>query len=155
MENFHPTQKAALFSGPGRTEIGGNHTEHQHGHVLCASVDMDMLACAAPNGLNVIHIQSEGYSALEIDLGDLDPKPAEENTSAAYEVLIGNIINHFFCGGELDAVQIAKIGQYAENIYFGKPCDLMDQMGASIGGVVAIDFRDPENILYPKKRTNR
>ena len=150
MKSFHPIQKAALFSGPGRTKIGGSHTDHQHGHVFCASVDMDMLACAAPNGLNIIRIQSEDYPALEIDLGDLDPKPAEENTSAAYEVPIGNIINHFFCGGELDAVQIAKIGQYAENIYFGKPCDLMDQMGASIGGVVAIDFRDPENPAIEK-----
>ena len=188
LEKFHPTGSAALFSGPGRTEIGGNHTDHQHGHVLCASVDMDMLACAAANGLPVIRIRSEGYSALEIDLADLAPKPAEENTSAAlvrgvaakvqelgypvagfdacitsnvlsgsglsssaaYEVLIGNIINHFFCGGALDAVQIAKIGQYAENVYFGKPCGLMDQMGASIGGAVAIDFQDPENPAIEK-----
>lgn len=185
MKSFHPIQKVALFSGPGRTEIGGNHTDHQHGHVLCASVDMDMLACAAPNGLHVIRIQSEGYPALEIDLGDLDPKPAEENTSAAlvrgvaakikelgypvsgfdacitsnvlsgsglsssaaYEVLIGNIINHFFCGGELDSVQIAKIGQYAENIYFGRPCGLMDQMGsiaAYFGKTVLRDVPEAE-----------
>lgn len=172
---------AALFSGPGRTELGGNHTDHQHGHVLCASVDMDMLACAAPNGRNVIRIQSEGYPALEVDLADLRPKPEEVNTSAAlvrgvaagmarrgfapggfdacaasnvlsgsglsssaaYEILIGNILNHFFCGGALDPVELAKIGQYAENVYFGKPCGLMDQMGSSIGGAVAIDFRDP------------
>lgn len=172
---------AALFSGPGRTELGGNHTDHQHGHVLCASVDMDMLACAAPNGAQVIRVRSEGYPALEVDLADLSPRPEEANgsaalvrgvaagiaqrgypvggfdacavstvlsgsglsSSAAYEILIGNIINHFFCGGKLDAVELAKIGQYAENAYFGKPCGLMDQMGASIGGAVAIDFRDP------------
>ena len=72
-----------LYSGPGRTEIGGNHTDHQHGHVLCGSVDMDMLACAAPNGQNTIRIQSEGYPALEITLGDLSVKPQEVNTSAA------------------------------------------------------------------------
>lgn len=178
----------ALFSGPGRTEIGGNHTDHQHGHVLCASVDMDMLACAAPNGLDVIRIQSEGYPALEVDLKDLPQKAKEVNTSsalvrgmaagivqlgytvsgfdacvtsnvlsgsglsssAAYEVLIGNIINHFSCKDTLDAVQIAKIGQYAENAYFGKPCGLMDQMGSSIGGAVAIDFQNPKNPIMER-----
>ena len=76
-------QGAALFSGPGRTEIGGNHTDHQHGRVLCGSVDLDMLACAAPNGTRLVRIQSEGYPALEIDLDDLAPKKEEENTSAA------------------------------------------------------------------------
>ena len=172
---------AALFSGPGRTEIGGNHTDHQHGHVLCGSVDLDMLCCAAPNHSGVIRILSEGYPALEVSLDQLEPRPEEQNTSAAlvrgvaaritelgyscagfdayvtssvlsgsglsssaaYEVLIGNIINHFCCVGQLDAIQIAKIGQYAENVYFGKPCGLMDQMGASVGGAVAIDFADP------------
>ena len=174
---------AALVSGPGRTEIGGNHTDHQHGHVLCGSVDMDMLACAAPNGTRRIRIQSEGYPFLEVDLDDLALKPEEANSSAAlvrgvaakisqkgydiggfdacvtssvlsgsglsssaaYEVLIGNILNHFFCGSGLDAVELAKIGQYAENVYFGKPCGLMDQMGSSIGGAVSIDFKDPAN----------
>ena len=172
---------AALFSGPGRTEIGGNHTDHQHGRVLCGSVDLDMLACAAPNGLDVVRIQSEGYPALEISLSDLAPKQEEKNTSAAlvrgvaakiremdyplsgfdacatstvlsgsglsssaaYETLVGNIFNHFCCGGTLDPVTIAKIGQYAENVYFGKPCGLMDQMGSSVGGAVFIDFNDP------------
>lgn len=182
---FSPAQgvSAALYSGPGRTEIGGNHTDHQRGHVLCGSVDMDMLACAAPNGQNMIRIQSEGYPALEIMLDDLSVKPREANTSAAlvrgvaakvrelgytlsgfdayvtstvlsgsglsssaaYETLIGNIINHLCCGGALNAVEIAKIGQYAENVYFGKPCGLMDQMGSSVGGAVSIDFADPAN----------
>ena len=174
-------QGAALFSGPGRTEIGGNHTDHQHGHVLCGSVDMDMLACAAPNGLSVVRVQSQGYPALEIDLNDLAPRKEEENTSAAlvrgvaakikesgyelsgfdacatstvlsgsglsssaaYETLVGNIFNHFCCGDKLDPIAIAKIGQYAENVYFGKPCGLMDQMGSSVGGAVFIDFNDP------------
>ena len=174
-------QGAALFSGPGRTELGGNHTDHQHGHVLCGSVDLDMLACAAPNGGNVVRVQSEGYPALEIDLNDLAPKKGEENTSAAlvrgvaakvkelgyalsgfdacatstvlsgsglsssaaYETLVGCIFNHFCCGDKLDPVAIAKIGQYAENVYFGKPCGLMDQMGSSVGACVAIDFSDP------------
>ena len=176
-------QGAALFSGPGRTEIGGNHTDHQHGHVLCGSVDMDMLACAALNGSSLIRIQSEGYPALEISLEDLSVKPEDINTSAAlvrgvaakvkelgysltgfdacvtstvlsgsglsssaaYETLVGNILNHYCCADRLDAVTIAKIGQYAENVYFGKPCGLMDQMGSSVGGAVFIDFNDPAN----------
>ncbi len=174
-------QGAALFSGPGRTEIGGNHTDHQHGRVLCGSVDLDMLACAAPNGLGAVRFVSQGYPALEIDLNDLAPKQEEQNTSAAlvrgvaakikelgyplsgfdacatstvlsgsglsssaaYETLVGNIFNHFCCGDKLDPVTIAKIGQYAENVYFGKPCGLMDQMGSSVGGAVFIDFNDP------------
>jgi galactokinase len=178
---FSPQQGAALFSGPGRTEIGGNHTDHQRGHVLCGSVDMDMLACVGPNEQDAIHVFSEGYPALAVDLNDLNPVESERNTSAAlvrgvaakirelgyevkgfdafvtsnvlsgsglsssaaYEALIGNIINHFFCENKLDAVEIAKIGQYAENVYFGKPCGLMDQMGASVGGCIAIDFHDP------------
>ena len=181
-EAFRPGDApAALFSGPGRTEIGGNHTDHQHGHVLCGSVDMDMLACAAPNGQAVIRVLSEGYPALEVELDSLLPREEERNgsaalvrgvaakvkelgyplagfdayitstvlsgsglsSSAAYETLIGNILNHFCCEGKLDPITIAKIGQYAENVYFGKPCGLMDQMGSSVGGAVAIDFNDP------------
>ena len=178
----------ALFSAPGRTEIGGNHTDHQHGRVLCASVNLDMMACAAPNGQNVIRIRSEGYPMLEVGLDDLLPRADEAGTSAAlvrgvaaritqlgytvggfdacvtsdvlsgsglsssaaYEVLIGTILNHFFCGGELDAIEIAKIGQYAENIYFGKPCGLMDQMASSVGGVVSIDFTDTASPLVER-----
>ena len=185
LKTFAPPSQspAGLFSGPGRTEIGGNHTDHQRGHVLCASVDMDMMACAAPNGQNVIRVQSEGYPTLEVDLSDLSPRPEEANSSAAlvrgvaagiaqrgyavggfdacavsnvlsgsglsssaaYEILIGNIINHFFCEGKLDAIELAKIGQYAENVHFGKLSGLMDQMGSSVGGAVAIDFGDAAN----------
>ena len=184
-QNFSPKEDtpAALFSGPGRTEIGGNHTDHQHGHVLCASVDLDMLACAAPNGTMTVRLISEGYAPAEIDLTDLEPKAAEEGTSAAlvrgvaariasagyelsgvdiyaastvisgsglsssaaFEILVGNIFNTFFCDGVLDPIFLAQAGQFAENRYFGKPCGLMDQMGASVGGAIAIDFEDPEN----------
>ena len=190
MNTFTPAETAqtALFSGPGRTEIGGNHTDHQHGRVLCGSVDMDMLACAAPNGKQVIRILSEGYPALEVGLDDLSSREEEKNTSAAlvrgvaarvkelgcglagfdayvtstvlsgsglsssaaYETLVGNIFNHFCCGGTLDPITIAKIGQYAENVYFGKPCGLMDQMGSSVGGAVFIDFDDPINPIVEK-----
>ena len=180
---FGDAPSAALFSGPGRTEIGGNHTDHQHGHVLCGSVDLDTLACAAPNGLNVVRVISEGYSPVEVSLDSLPPREEEQNTSAAlvrgvaarltelgyplsgfdayavssviagaglsssasFEVLLGNIFNRFFCGGGLDSITVAKVGQYAENVYFGKPCGLMDQMGSSVGGAVAIDFHDPAN----------
>ena len=174
---------AALFSAPGRTEIGGNHTDHQHGRVLCGSVDLDMLACAAPNGLSEIHIFSEGYGEVCVDLSGLSPVEAEKDTtaalvrgvaagvaalghnisgfdayvhsavlagsglssSAAFEVLVGVILNRFFCHDALDAITIAKISQMAERDYYGKPCGLMDQMGAAVGGAVAIDFNDPAN----------
>jgi len=179
---FAPSAKAplTLFSSPGRTEIGGNHTDHQHGRVLCAAVDLDMLACAAPNGLDVIRICSEGYPELEVSLAQLEPVEEERGTSAAlvrgmaaalcrdgctpcgfdafvtsdvlsgsglsssaaYEILIGTILNRF-SGGGWDAVQIAQAGQYAENVYFGKPCGLMDQMACAVGGGVFIDFADP------------
>lgn len=177
---FARTDEIALFSAPGRTELGGNHTDHQHGCVLAASVNLDVVACAAPNDTMTIRIQSEGYPLDLIDLSDLTPHPEEVNrtaalirgvaaaahkrgfeirgfdaymtsnvlrgsglsSSAAFEVLIGVILNQFFCDGKLTDVDIAKIGQYAENIYFGKPCGLMDQMASSVGGIVAIDFAD-------------
>lgn len=180
---FGAAGEAALFSAPGRTELGGNHTDHQHGRVLAASVNLDIIACAAPNGTHTIRIQSEGYPMDTIDLSDMLPQENETNrtaalirgvaaaaqqrgyavggfdaymtssvlsgsglsSSAAYETMIGVIVNEFFCNGELDAVEIAKIGQYAENAYFGKPCGLMDQMASSVGSIVAIDFADEKN----------
>lgn len=174
-------RNVSLFSAPGRTELGGNHTDHQHGCVLAASVNLDILACAGTNGTSVVRIQSEGYPMLEVDLNDLTPSESEYNTSvalirgiaarisqmgyapagfdcyavsnvlqgsglsssAAYEVLIGVIFNHLYCENALNAVQIAQIGQYAENVFFGKPCGLMDQMASSVGSAVSIDFNDP------------
>ena len=179
---------AVVFSGPGRTEIGGNHTDHQHGRVLAGSVNMDMLAVAAPNGTDVIRCQSEGYPAIKVDLSILTPQSNEEGTStalirgvaaamaaeghtlhgfdayitsgvpagsglsssAAYEVLIGVILNHLFCGDSFSAVRLAQIGQISENKFFGKPCGLMDQMASAVGGIVAIDFRDPQNPVVEK-----
>lgn len=172
---------AAVFSGPGRTEIGGNHTDHQHGCVLAGSVNMDILACVVPTEGQVAKVVSEGYPELTIDLNDLEVHPEEKNTSAAlirgvakgiadagfapkgfcayasstvpggsglsssaaYEILLGNIFNTFCCEGALDPVKLAQIGQFAERNYFGKPCGLMDQAASAIGGVVAIDFNDP------------
>ena len=172
----------ALFSAPGRTELGGNHTDHQRGRVLAASVDLDVLAAAAPNQSGMLRIQSEGYPLIVVDLGELSPRPEEANTSAAlirgvaarlaalgcplqgagldayvvsdvpggsglsssaaFEVLIGTMLNELFWGGKCTPVEIAQIGQYAENVFFGKPCGLMDQTACSVGGVVAIDFAD-------------
>ena len=182
------TEEASLFSAPGRTEIGGNHTDHQHGCVLCGSVDLDMLACAAPNNTQVIRVFSEGYGDLAVSLEDLMPHADERDTtaalvrgvaagvtalgypvagfdayvhsyviagsglssSAAFEVLIGTILNRFFCGGALDSISIAKISQAAERDYYGKPCGLMDQMGSAVGGAVAIDFADPVNPIVER-----
>ena len=185
-EGFQRTFAAvptALFSAPGRTELGGNHTDHQHGRVLAASVDMDILAAVSPNESGLIRVQSEGYPLITVELSKLTPQAGEENTSAAlirgvcaklaelgcplagkgldaymisdvlggsglsssaaFEVLIGTILNGLFFGGKCSAVEIAQIGQYAENVFFGKPSGLMDQTASSVGGVVAIDFADP------------
>lgn len=175
----------ALFSAPGRTELGGNHTDHQGGHVLAASVNLDIIAVAAVRSDRMIRLKSEGFAMDTVDLSDLTPQPDEENTSAAllrgiaakfhelgypvsgfdayttssvlrgsglsssaaFEVLAGNICNTFFAGGEVDAVRIAQIGQYAENVFFGKPCGLMDQMACSVGGVIAIDFKEETPVI--------
>ena len=184
-EGFHQTfdrPAQALFSAPGRTEIGGNHTDHQRGCVLAASVDLDILAAAAPIQSGVIRVLSQGYPMTEVDLRELTPRQDEVNTSAAlirgvaarmsemgcdlrnrgldvymtstvpkgsglsssaaYEVLIGTMLNELFWAGHCTPVELAQIGQYAENVFFGKPCGLMDQTASSVGGVVAIDFAD-------------
>ena len=185
---FGSNTEVGLFTAPGRTEICGNHTDHQHGCVLAGAINLDAIACAAPNGTNTVRIKSEGYPEIVIDINDFEIKTDEKETSAAlvrgvaaritqlgydvkgfnavisstvlggsglsssaaYEVLIGVIFNSLFCGGKLTAVQIAQIGQYAENVYFGKPCGLMDQLASSVGGMVAIDFEDTENPIVKK-----
>lgn len=171
------------FSAPGRTEIGGNHTDHQRGRVLAAAVNLDTRAAVRENGTSCIRIQSKGYPMCTVDLACLTPQESEINTtpalvrgvaarfaqlgcevkgfdaycestvlpgsglssSAAYEVLIGTIINHMFFGGKVSQPEIAMIGQYAENVFFGKPCGLMDQMASAVGNLVAIDFADKEH----------
>lgn len=176
-------EKQYVFSAPGRTEICGNHTDHQHGCVLAAAVDPETVATVQVNESNLIEIQSEGYPLVTVDLNDLTVREEEKNStaalirgvasafvqrgaklsgfraevrstvlpgsglssSAAFEVLIGTILNELFFEKKLTAIEIAQIGQYAENVYFGKPCGLMDQMASSVGGMVYIDFEDPEN----------
>ena len=174
-------KEARVWSAPGRTEIGGNHTDHQHGKVLAASVDMDMLAAAAANGENTVRVKSEGYDMITLTLDTLTPVSGEEGTtralirgvcaeaaargyqiggfdacvtsnvlqgsglssSAAFEILIGAVVNGLFCESRLTATDLAIMGQKAENRFFGKPCGLMDQMASAWGGAIAIDFLDP------------
>ena len=180
-KTFGSHTEAGLYSAPGRTEIGGNHTDHQHGRVLAGSVNIDMIAAAGPNSLNQLRVQSEGYDLCVIDLADLTARKEEENTSAAilrgecaafvqrgaalsgldvyissnvpkgsgvsssaaFEVLIGVILNDLFMTEKVSPIAIAQIGQWAENVYFGKPCGLMDQMASSVGNIITIDFADP------------
>lgn len=169
-----------LFSAPGRTELGGNHTDHQHGKVLCAAVDVDMIACASANSCGVIRVSSEGFPGFEVALDCSKPVDSEAgspaalvrgiaaavkslgfeptgldisvssdvpagsglSSSAAYEVLIGNIFNSFCCNSSLGPIEIARIGQFAENRFFGKPCGLMDQAASALGSLAMIDFKD-------------
>lgn len=185
---FQASREVELFSAPGRTEIGGNHTDHQHGRVLAAGVNLDVIAAASKNDENIIRIKSEGYPMDTIELSVLEPVASENNhaaalirgvaarmkmlgyniggfdayttsnvlkgsglsSSAAFEVLVGTILNHFYNNGIIDAVKIAQIGQYAENQFFGKPCGLMDQTASSVGGFVTIDFQDTEHPVVEK-----
>lgn len=187
-EVFGTVEEAALFSAPGRTEIGGNHTDHQHGCVLAGSVNLDVIAAACPNGTDQIRIQSRNYPMDEIFLNDLEVNEAQfdkaislirgvvkkfvdlgypvkgfnaytisnvlkgsgMSSSAAFEVLVGTIINGLFCNNEVSPVEIAKFSQYAENVYFGKPSGLMDQMASSVGSAVAIDFHDTNEPVIEK-----
>lgn len=175
-------EKHYIFSAPGRTEISGNHTDHQGGRVLAAAVNLETTADVVLNGTNFIRIQSQGYAEVTIDINDLSIHAEEKNTtaalvrgvmaafskrgckimgfdakvestvfpgsglssSAAFEVLIGTIFNTLFFDSKLTPMEIAQIGQYSENVYFGKPCGLMDQMASAVGGMVYIDFENPE-----------
>ena len=170
------------FTAPGRVEIGGNHTDHQHGRVLAAAINLEAKCTAKANGTNLVNISDERYGAETIDLNDLSIREEEKGTSAAlvrgvaawfvnkgyaiggfdglvtsdipsgsglsssaaFEVLIGRIFAGLF-GSPATSLDIALAGQYAENVYFGKPCGLMDQAASSFGGLVMIDFADPQN----------
>ena len=180
--------EVGFFSAPGRTEVGGNHTDHNHGRVLAASVNLDAIACAGKNEDNIVRVKSEGYKMDVVDLSELNVIPAERgksvslvrgvcaafehrgykiggfnaatasdvlsgsglSSSAAFEVLLGTILNHLFNDGKISAVEIAQIAQYAENEYFGKPCGLMDQTASSVGSFVQIDFADPAKPVIEK-----
>ena len=173
-----------IFSVPGRSEISGNHTDHNRGCVLAGAIDRDIIAVAAKNTDGVIRFKSEGYPKTEIDLSAIDEPANFENytsdsliaglakgfvnesysiggydayattevlkgsgisSSAAFEVMIGNIFNYLYNDGKVSNVTIAKLSQFAENVYFGKPCGLMDQMACAVGGFVYIDFESPSD----------
>lgn len=174
---------ACFVSAPGRTEVGGNHTDHQLGRVLAAAIDLDIAAVVVPSDDPFIVYESDSFHVRPVDLGDLSVHEEERNTteslirgiaaafvsrglsvhgfccyaesdvlpgsgmssSAAFEVLIGTILSNVFNGGSVSPVEIAKIGQFAENVYFMKGSGLMDQMACSVGGFVAIDFYDPNS----------
>ena len=182
-EEFGSVEGVNFFSAPGRTEIGGNHTDHQSGRVLAAGVNLDTVAIAAPTDNSVITVYSEGYDgALVVNTAELDVVDDERETSmalirgvaarftqlgrkvggfnaivtssvfkgsglsssAAFEVLIADILSGLYNGGELTGLELAQISQYAENVYFGKPSGLMDQAASALGGLVTIDFRREE-----------
>ena len=178
---FGDRNQIELFSAPGRAEICGNHTDHQLGHVLAASVDLDIIAVASTNNTDIIRIKSDGFPLDAISINELTPCEREKNTaaalirgmvskfkdmgyriggfdayttsdvaegsglssSAAFEVIIGNIIKELFYNPRVTDIEIAKAGQYAENVYYGKPCGLMDQLACSIGGIISVDFSNP------------
>lgn len=177
-----------FFSSPGRTEIGGNHTDHNYGRVLAGAVNLDIIGVAGKNNKDVIRIWASDYPKFEVNLNSLEidknekytsaalvrgicarlkelgyaiggfdacidggvPKGSGLSSSASFEVLIGAIISHFYNGGKLNPIENAKIGQYSENNYFGKPCGLMDQTACAMGGLITIDFKDPSKPIVKK-----
>ena len=185
---FSEKENIRLFSAPGRTEVGGNHTDHQHGCVLAGGVNLDVIAVTAPNNDGKVRIKSEGYDMDVIDITGLEKNTAEHgrasalirgvlsrfkelgadisgfnayttsnvlkgsglSSSAAFEVLVGNIVNGMFFNNKADEITIAKIGQYAEREYFGKPCGLLDQMASSLGGFTYADFFNPAEPITEK-----
>lgn len=178
-----------LFSVAGRSEISGNHTDHNHGKVLAGSISLDIISVAATNNDGVVAVKSEGFPEDVVSLSDVEKvrdgekykasaiirgmcdgfkkngyniggyyayttsnvlKGSGLSSSAAFEDMVGNMLSHFYNEGKIDNVEIAKIAQYSENVHFGKPCGLMDQVTCAVGGFVAIDFKDPKNPIVEK-----
>ena len=182
-EKLFGTGDAEIYSAPGRSEVAGNHTDHQHGEVLAASVNLDAIAVVRKTSDNRIRLLSQGYPMLTVELADLEVKKEEEGTSwalirgmaygikrnghaiggfeayvtsdvlggaglsssAAFEVLVGTILSGLYNGMGISPVEIAQVAQFSENVYFGKPCGLMDQMASSVGGLIHIDFKDTKH----------
>jgi|WetSurMetagenome_2_1015567.scaffolds.fasta_scaffold123622_2 galactokinase len=180
---------AGLFNVPGRTELIGNHTDHNRGRVLAAAVNLDSIAAASAAAAGRITVVSAGYERpFVVDLDQLHPQKSEAGTttalirgiaaglvrhdrrvggfdatiqsdvlpgsglssSASIEVLIGTIFNHLFNRGKIGALEMAKVARFSENEYFGKPCGLMDQVACACGGILHIDFRDPDSPAIEK-----
>lgn len=180
--DLYGDQEVSIYSAAGRSEISGNHTDHQHGCVLAGSVNLDAIGIVTKQ-VGKIKIVSDDFDLHEIELDDLEKKEEEIGTSealvrgvlarlkemgyqvggfkafitsdvlmgaglsssAAFETLIGTIIDGLYNDMSIDMVTIAKVGQYAENVYFGKPCGLMDQCACAVGGLISIDFKDTDN----------
>ena len=182
-------REIGLYSVAGRSELSGNHTDHNHGCVVAASIDLDIIAVAAKRDDSVIRIKSEGFPEDVVDFSEYKAPVSEKfgtsesiiagmcagflkeglkiggfdayttsnvlkgsglSSSAAFEDMVGNILNYIHNGGEVSNVEIAKLAQYAENEFFGKPCGLMDQVACAVGGIVAIDFADPKSPVIEK-----
>ncbi|MDZ7263172.1 MAG: galactokinase [candidate division KSB1 bacterium] len=189
-QHHFPDQSVALFSTPGRTELSGNHTDHNAGRVIAAAIHLDSIAVAAKTDNHRITIISEGFATpFQVDLNDaLAPKPELAGTttalirgivsrlhelgyhaggfnayissqvkvgsglssSASVEILIGTILNHFYNQQQIPPETLALVGQFAENVHFQKPCGLMDQITCAVGGIVSIDFREPQQPAIQK-----
>lgn len=187
-ELFGWDREVSVMSAPGRTEICGNHTDHNNGKVLAASINLDAIAVVSPNSDNTIRVKSKGHKINIVDLSDLEPNEANYghstamvqgvaagiknlgfevsgfdacttsdvmggsglSSSAAFEVLLGTVLSYLFNDGKIDVVDIAKVAQYSENVFFGKPCGLLDQMASSVGTFVTIDFKSTESPVIKK-----
>ena len=187
VEFYGEGENMRLFSVPGRTEVSGNHTDHNYGKVLAASIDLDIIAVVSANDSGYIKIKSEGFPEDSVELASIkvDPdkyftsyaviggmcdgfvkngykigsfnayttsnvfKGSGLSSSAAFEVMVGNILRTL-CHNDISDIEIAKIAQYSENVFFGKPCGLMDQMACAVGGFIGIDFEDPKNPIVNK-----
>lgn len=181
-KSLYGDEEVSVYSAAGRSEISGNHTDHQHGCVLAGSINLDAIGVVSKQE-NVIKVVSDSFDIQPIDINDLEKKDSEVATSealirgvvyklkelgykvggfkafitsdvlmgaglsssAAFETMIGTIIDGLYNDMSIDMVTIAKVGQYAENVYFGKPCGLMDQCACAVGGLISIDFRDTQN----------
>ena len=183
----------SFFSSPGRSEIGGNHTDHNRGKVLAAAINLDIISEAAPNNSDVIKLKSFEYNKIDIiDISEKNKKDSEIgrssslirgicskcidmgynvggfdaftvskvlkgsglSSSAAFEILVVTIINHLFNDDKISPIECAKIAQFAENNYYGKPSGLMDQTACSLGGFMKIDFADPYEPTVKTINTN-
>lgn len=185
--DLYGDQEVSIYSTPGRSEVCGNHTDHQHGEVLAAAINLDIIAVVAKDDTK-IKILSDDYDIEAIHIDDLTLRENEKesseglirgilarfqqlqykiggfvgymtsdvlqgsglSSSAAFEVMIGTILSGMYNDMKVDPVTIAKIGQYSENVYFGKPCGLMDQCACSVGSLIHIDFKDNENPIVEK-----
>lgn len=177
-----------LYSAPGRSEVCGNHTDHQHGMCVAASINLDVVAVARERNDSKVNVLSEGYELISVDSAELKYSQADTGTtkslirgvlkgmseegfqiggfdcyltsnvivgaglssSAAFENALGSIISHMFNEGKISPVVIAKASKYAENVYFGKPCGLLDQTASAVGGLISIDFKDVEAPIVNK-----